>query len=144
MRKILFRGKRTDTGKWENGFPIIIGNKAFICNADINTALPINKLYKFCIEIEKHTLSQYTGITDSCGKLIFEKDIVSYPDCEISTESGSGDCFENIGVVEWDSESMSFYFTDRVKVDMNDIDIKTEVDVIGNVFDYPNLLDDLK
>lgn len=135
MREIIFRGKQINTGKWTQGYPFCICGRAYILWGTCND-IPCR------IEVDPETVCQCTGITDSNGRLIFEKDIVSYPDCEISSEDGSGDCFENIGVVEWDSESMGFYFTDRVTADMNDIDIKAEVDVIGNVFDNRNLVDD--
>ena len=91
-------------------------------------------------EIDPETICQYTGLKDKNGKKIWENDLVKYPDCEMSTEAGYGDCFENVGSVQWDAESMSFFFTDRVTVDMGDIIINDEVEVIGNIFDNPELL----
>lgn len=133
MREIIFRGKQINTGKWVQGYLFCTWGRAYILWGMCND-IPCK------IEVDPETVCQCTGITDSNGRLIFEKDIVSYPDCEMDTEAGSGDCFENIGVVEWDSESMGYYFTNRVTADMNDIDIKAEVDVIGNVHDNSYLL----
>ena len=76
MREILFRGKRTDNGKWTEGFLVDlchIGN------------------WVLCEPIHPETVGQFTGLTDKNGRKIFEGDILRYYDDEIQ-------------VVEWSSE----------------------------------------
>lgn len=92
------------------------------------------------IEVHENTLCQYTGLADKNGNKIWENDVVKFPDCEMSTESGYGDCFTNVGKISYDIISMSYFITDRVTVDMADIDIHTDVEVIGNIFNNPELL----
>ncbi len=76
---------------------------------------------------------QYVGIKDKNGKKIFEGDIVAYQDYYRAYE----DYFLNKGVVEyWD---YAFSFSNRETVDMEDIDWD-EVEVIGNIYEHPNLL----
>lgn len=154
-REILFKAKRADNGEWVMGGSIIQflddGVRSFympqfnekcICEHDEITdgilKFEDTRFYK----VDGDTICQYTGLTDKNGNKIWENDIVKFPDCEMSTESGYGDCFINAGKVAYDTESMSYFFTDRITVDMSDIIIKEEVEVLGNIFDNPELLEE--
>ena len=133
MREILFRGKNLDNGKWVEGFylytdenthPVIIDMK---CRSHI---------------IVPETVGQFTGLTDKKGKKIFEGDIV-----HAVYQPGVG--FKNIdygiGVVKYCAsyyggasyeieiigESYSRVFT---------ASLENGVEVIGNVYDNPELL----
>lgn len=147
-REILFKAKRTDNGEWVEGslitgvfcrlgqdIPYIFCPKEadYDCFEDFSEENGI-------FEAQPDTICQYTGLTDKNGKKIWEKDVVKFPDCGMSTESGYGDCFINIGSIAYDTESMSYFITDRITVEMDDIIIKEEVEVIGNIFDNPELL----
>lgn len=136
-REILFKAKRFDNGEWVEGYYFCAGAKYMILNFTEKNC----ELYHNMYEVQADTICQYTGLNDKYGNKIWENDIVKYPDCEMSTEAGYGDCFENVGSVQWDAESMSFFFTDRVTVDMGDIIINDEVEVLGNIFDTPELLE---
>lgn len=136
-REILFKAKRADKGEWVTGYYFKAGEKSMILSFFTNET----GLYYEMYEIDSKTVCQYTGLTDKNGKKIWENDIVKFPDCEMSTESGYGDCFINAGKVAYDTESMSYFFTDRITVDMSDIIIKEEVEVLGNIFDNPELLE---
>lgn len=84
----------------------------------------------FDIEIDKDNLMQFTGQVDSRGKKIWEGDAVAYPDARV-TEAGDHIEITSYGVVKYCEETMSFYFTERVTVEMADIDISGEVRVLG-------------
>lgn len=137
-REILFKAKRADNGEWVTGYYFKAGEKSMILSFFTNET----GLYYGMYEIDLETVCQYTGLTDKNGNKIWENDIVKFPDCEMSTESGYGDCFINAGKVAYDTESMSYFFTDRITVDMSDIIIKEEVEVLGNIFDNPELLEE--
>lgn len=154
MREILFRAKRVDNGEWVSGGSVIQfldnGVRSFympqfnekcVCEHDEATddILKIENVRFY--KVDSESICQYTGLTDKNGKKIWENDIVKFPDCDMSTESGYGDVFVNAGKVAYDTESMSYFFTNRVTVDMGDIIIKVEVEAIGNVFDNPELLE---
>ena len=147
-REILFKAKRLDNGEWVIGCLLKDGltGQHFIHaeGNSVNESDKVNEegfLQFVAFEVDESTICRYTGLTDKNGNKIWENDVVTFPDCEMSTESGYGDVFVNAGKVAYDTESMSYFFTNRVTVDMGDIIIKEEVEVIGNIFDNPELLE---
>ena len=86
---------------------------------------------------EKHTVytdtvGQYTGLTDRNGVKIFEGDIV-----DILTEN------EEIGVVTYDDGGFMVY-ADGFCVDFHTNINGTDLEVIGNIYDTPELLDGME
>lgn len=144
MREILFRAKRLDNGEWVEGY---LASFDLICpyfpeeTTNATGTYYGETPYVGFVEVDPKTVGQYTGLTDKNSKKIFEGDIVKYPDT-----NGYDDYDElyNIGTVDWSYESMCFYFTNRWVVDMGDFDVEnlrmTDVEVIGNVFENPELL----
>lgn len=127
MREILFRAKRIDNGEWVEGNYV----KAELIHEDgyehyIIETMRRGKTY----EIDPETLCQYTGLKDMNGKRIWENDIVRI---ENSMDEGIGNIEFYGGMWYVDGEpSNSLY--DIVEYDDG------ELEVIGNIFDTPELL----
>lgn len=126
MRKILFRGKRTDTNKWVYGTPLFQDGYVLIrfWNSE-----------EFDWEehlVSPDTIGQYTGQTDRNGKKIFEGDI-----CQTKYKYIDEKPF----VVEWNNDDSGFYWRDAGGTDVFTVGCTKLTTVIGNIHDNPELLE---
>lgn len=144
MREILFRAKRIDNGEWVEGY-YIYHIKRTICPigdsvkpedeqhvimqdgfSDWN--MPRNTVV---FDIDPETVCQYTGLKDKNGKRIWENDIVRI---ENSIDEGIGNIEFYGGMWYVDGEPNNSLY------DIVEHDDVAEVEVIGNIFDNPELL----
>lgn len=149
MKDILFRGKRVDNSEWAEGF--VIQNMQ-------RSKTYIGDTFEI-VEVDPVTVGQYTGLTDKSGKRIFEGDIVKYtfdsPDDPTATENGLK---LRVGRVFWQEWRATFAVTGgrNGSTSLNqDVAVYVRgrgiyqyvrgantVEVIGNIYDNPELLDD--
>ena len=139
--RYLCRAKRIDNGEWAEGFYFCMTHPDgrhthhFIIplGTDLSLGTPIEKIQ---VEVDSSTICQCTGLKDKSGKLIWENDICDrkeeYPeivkynkgdwtlDYSYLKDKESGYCYCNLG----------FYVLERKCVE-----------VIGNSFDNPELLE---
>lgn len=131
--RYLFKAKRLDNGEWVKG--------ALVYD-------DMDKLYRIIIEldystgtcittdkaprVDASTICQCTGLKDKNGKLIWENDIVN---CLAE---------ECCGYIGWNEDEAGFYFNvlleDGTYEEEHIYDYVDCMDVIGNVFDNPELL----
>ena len=131
MRKILFKGKRIDNGRWIYGSPIFQDGYVLIRFWNSEE-----------FEFEEHliapeSVSEYTGLTDKNGNKIFEGDIVKHH------RSLWGADNSDIGTIQWCQKTCKFYRTSKFDtVHIVEIweDTAQEYEVIGNIHDNPELL----
>ena len=144
MREILFRGKRVNNDEWVEG---LLGycnfnrgiEKAIYVATELGSIIPYR--------IKPETVGQYTGLTDKNGTKIFEGDIVCirYRNGEICC---IGDVQFSHGVygAEWLSnkknKSMVGGWGQLHNLRRFDDDIINDIEVIGNIYDNPELLED--
>lgn len=141
--RYLFRAKRIDNGKWtegklfDDGFEngrIFIGG--LVIEEYHGTACDKWNItgIDFC-EADPSTICQCTGLKDKNGKLIWENDIV------VTVYDGN----QNPNyVVIWDKDDLGFLATngkDHYETNFEYLGCCEEIEVIGNIFDNPELLE---
>lgn len=143
MRTIKFRGKRVNRGEWVYSTESFVHTDEGICMG----------LYNEEKDVIPDTVGQFTGLYDKYDKEIYEGDIV------LNKEIG-GYGIEYVGVVRYYEEDCRFgidttttnKFTKRLlftdgECSFNDgyctIKYCNEYEVLGNIFDNPELLKSL-
>lgn len=132
--RYLYKAKRKDNREWVIGFYAYINKKHYIYTGQLIHSGLYDIAERF--EVDPSTICQCTGLKDKNGKLIWENDIcdrkeeyleiVKYNngdwtlDYSYSKGKESGYCYCNLG----------FYALER-----------NYVEVIGNIFDNPELLE---
>lgn len=125
-REILFKAKRLDNGKWETGYYFKAGEKHMMLCFFTNE----NGLYHNMYEIDPKTLCRYTGLNDKNGKKIWENDIIR--------------CGRNV-IVTWDEHFASWCLTRKgwlYKHFFGESQNPEDCEVVGNIFDNPELLEE--
>lgn len=133
MREILFRAKRRGDEIWVYGY-YAYTYENFDNDED-------NRIYEHATGkdhvIYRNTLGQYTGLTDKNGKKIFEGDIVKINNTYVRyvVYSEIRTCF---GLLRRDS-----VFADEWMGTFGNVD-SCNIEVIGNIYDNPELLEERK
>lgn len=127
MREILFRGKRTDNGKWVEGwYEMYPFGRCPVKTSIIPSEEAKDGHYEH-VQVDPPTVGQYTGLTDKNGKKIFECDVV-----------------ERVGkkcIVKWSEEDAKFIIIGAMtRLDFS-LCFAEHLEVIGNIHDNPELLE---
>ena len=133
--RYLFRAKRCDTGEWVEGYYVrgldMYENEVHIIFEPTTMFYSHGETDGF-VEVDKSTICQCTGLKDKNGKLIWENDIARYCDCTV----------ENY-VIAWEQDKACFEYQQYGCSIMNFDELSgMEVEVIGNIFDNPELINE--
>lgn len=131
MREILFKAKRIDNGEWVEGYYMkrydLLGSEEhLIFHADSYT------VWEY-VEIDPETLCEFTGHCDKSGKRIWENNVVWLV----------YDGKEHIYQIIWDNSELDFKATNGKENYGSNFEYLLccdEIEVIGNIFDNPELL----
>lgn len=129
MREILFRGKRTDNGKWVRDSETYIRDGDGIWLNDFS-----EEAGNEVVRVERETLGQYTGFRDEYGKEIYEGDIIHYLDGQCPDKEEIWNC---LSAVIWDDEVACFYVV-GVRSALT-FEILSDCVVVGNIYDNPEI-----
>lgn len=141
MKEVLFRGKTIDENKWIQGS--LVRALGYLDEDEKFFIIPEDALYynhgefDMIKEVRRETVGQYTGFKDKNGIKIFEDDIVlgMYDDKKFRVVRIGGSCICRASVISDDDKDgyyIRYCFIDTVKK------------VVGNIYDNPNLLDEVK
>lgn len=142
MREIAFKAKRIDNGEWVEGFYI----KKYDGTGKSRHYIYISKgciVWEYA-EVDANTICQYTGLTDKYGNKIWENNVVKRYNANGDEWKISkivwADHSLNMGWCIEDVKSLTEYSNRLFKVgfDVNDTE---KCEVIGNIFDNPELLE---
>lgn len=139
-REILFKAKRKDNRRWEEGYYAMIGKRHAIILSQTEKYYTEDVKESHgdeVVEIIPETVSQYTGLTDKNGNRIWEHDIVEY--------FGDLAVMKKIDEIKYNETHASFCRLHRSQMGLQylyiDECIAKTMRVIGNVFDNPDLLE---
>lgn len=137
--RFLCRAKRIDNREWVEGFYFCMTHPDgrhthhFIIplGADLSRGTPIEKIQ---VEVDPFTICQCTRLKDKNGKLIWENDICRY----YNSEDGDGIGIIKNGYVVWIKGTIS---KKEKMTPLFYLQCHDEWEVIGNIFDNPELLE---
>ena len=144
-REILFRGKRVGNGNWIEGYFVLLAINEGLKYA-LSTGTEEGRFILF--EVIPATVGQFPGLCDKNGNKIFEGDI-------IHIKCGYGlSAFVGNGIVFFDEKRLQFrvksvkpssFDSEKGNVyDECDFTVIDSYEVIGNIYDNPELLEDMK
>ena len=137
MREILFKAKRMDNGEWVEGY-YQKRKDAFENDEHLIFRYESYHTWEY-VKVDPDTICQYTGLTDKNGNKIWENDVVF---CKQYIGGNQIDYHIEKGYVEMKHGAFGLH---RLKPDAYYRPFKDwledyEYEVIGNIFDYPELL----
>lgn len=127
--RYLCKAKRTDNGEWIIGGLVRYG----FAGREKYYIVPNYASDLYALEIDPSTICWCTGLKDKNGKLIWENDIANCMDAECC------------GYISWNESEAGFYFDvlleDGRFEEEHIYDYQDCMEVIGNTFDNPELLE---
>ena len=129
MREIIFKAKKKDNGEQVEGCLVIDQSRLDIFKYRIQ---PIESGVLYAAPINPDTLCQHTGLTDKNGKKIWENDIVD------TFEESSKEFLRN--VVKFEDGCFKVFKKHYLSIHMDSYE-KTDLKVVNNIFDNPDLLE---
>jgi uncharacterized phage protein (TIGR01671 family) len=136
MREIKFRAKQINDNNWISGYGVIIGDGFCAIPYTIRGNTYDWKLTTITCDI--NTLGQYTGLKDKNGKEIYEGDILTWSENGITSNPLVVEFKHGAFGYTYSYDFVSFSGNSNFMFNQFDTDIRFEV--IGNIYDNPELI----
>ena len=132
--RYLFKAKRIEDGEWEIGSLIALPTGEYEISNKCNNPPDCDHIWNKVVithKVKPSTICQCTGLKDKNGNLIWENDIAV---CRDFTEEKY--------VIAWKQDEACFEYQQYSCSIMNFEQLSgCEIEVIGNIFDNPELLE---
>lgn len=138
--RYLYKAKRLDNGEWVQG-ALLDGESHCLIGQEIKFSPYTEHECKIVgYEVNRDTICQCTGLKDKNGKLIWENDIAKFDVYYYEKLQSS-----TISQIKWCNAlcALSLVVNDRgTRGTLGHLmDLNKEIEVIGNIFDNPELLE---
>lgn len=144
----LFRGKRKDNGEWVYGWLRSLQSynpQTKQISSIYFTEISDDLRSRADIIVDYKTVGQSTGLEDKNGKMIFEGDVVKADGYIFIVQFGKCGGVannENYGYMGYYLDGFDSMTKDALRLGLrNDICYFTDIEVIGNIHDNPELLE---
>lgn len=141
--RYLYKAKRIDNGEWEIGSLIILPNGECEIWNRCNNPPDSDPMWRRCVithKVEPSTICQCTGLKDKNGTLIWENDIVKFDVYYYEKLDSS-----IISQIKWCNDLCALSLVVNGRGTRGTLGhlmcLNKEIEVIGNVFDNPELLE---
>ena len=134
MREILFKAKRINNGKWVEGYLFETREHTYIAYANQFDDDLFYATSNIFILVDPNTLCRYTGLNDKNGNKIWENDVVKHYNSKYEPNAFV------MGTICWSQNTSTFLRTSRHSHLHWHISSDCRYEVIGNIFDNPELL----
>ena len=134
--RYLFRAKRIDNGEW------IVGDLSHHKTGKVFVK-PLNSSAISTCDVDKDTICQCTGLKDKNGNLIWENDIVKATVRQNSLFQSSS--YSDFYQISYHEKYCYFYLkkkNNNLLFDGNFSYYLKNIEVIGNIFDNPKLMNE--
>lgn len=128
-REIKFRGRRIDNGEWVYGYLVVDPKGQCKIYWKPFQAATSNTYHI----IDPETVGQYTGLKDKNGVEVYENDSVKW--ITVSDKVRTVEFLRGCFCITWGTNS-----GEKIVNDLSEITVSEEIEVIGNVFENPELL----
>lgn len=146
--RYLYKAKRTDDGEWVQGTLIPCEDGTYKIATSYLEGNSDETILVCAYDVDKTTICQCAGLEDKNGKLIWENDIVSFQRDNDDRPFPNKDVKKRLGKVFWQDFRVGFAIGmgRHGSKSLNDdlwkyVRNGNRVEVIGNIFDNPELLE---
>ena len=134
MREYLFRAKLIKNGEWAYGNLRVMPDNTYIITPNETVVGEYGK-------VNSETVGQYIGLTDKNGRKIFEGDIVHILGNEYVEEWKNIDYYATIVFIDGGYCAIDGTIEDYGLIRYNLSRMDFDVEVVGNIYDNPELLE---